>query len=394
MDSLKIYKVLPLLEDYDNHVVDWIEDLGNLMRVCNIKDPERIFTWACEAVDANTKAALRRLVDKRNNVYPSLKDIQKAIEKHKGVTEGDKLTYLQGLIIQGEETIKSFNDRYRRLYHDLPRDYQKILSVKNYRNSIKSRNFAYSQVFISKCESLNEAYEIAETAEEAEKEWERATASNQENYQQTYGSRRKISNNISMLTQNIGNVRRNRTDAFNYFNNNLESSMPTNNGNFRNRLQNYFQYNNPSSRDYTNNYNNFRRNNYYGNIPNNNNNINRIYNNSNSYNNKEYGNFSMRPTHYYNNNNYSTSSNFNAYNEPLRRNYQQNNNDEVMNGNPNNNQSQINKENTEGASRNKVNIYCHRCYQTGHKSNNCPYTFKQLADMEEKGLLPKRNLNL
>jgi hypothetical protein len=31
MDSLKIYKVLPLLEDYDNHVVDWIEDLGNLM---------------------------------------------------------------------------------------------------------------------------------------------------------------------------------------------------------------------------------------------------------------------------------------------------------------------------------------------------------------------------
>jgi len=225
MDSLKIYKVLPLLDDYDNNVVDWIEDLRNLMRVCNIKDPERIFTWACEAVDANTKAALRRLTDKKNNVYPSLKDIQKAIEKHKGVTEGDKLTYLHGLIIQGEETIKSFNDRYRRLYHDLPRDYQKILSVKNYKNSIKSRSFTYSQVFISKCESLNEAYEIAETSEEAEKEWERAASSNQENYQHTYGSRKRISNNISILTQNIGNVRRNRTATFNYFNNNSESSM-------------------------------------------------------------------------------------------------------------------------------------------------------------------------
>ena len=32
-----------------------------------------------------------------------------------------------------------------------------------------------------------------------------------------------------MLTQNIGNVRRNRTVTFNYFNNNSESSMPTNN---------------------------------------------------------------------------------------------------------------------------------------------------------------------
>ena len=102
----------------------------------------------------------------------------------------------------------------------------------------------------------------------------------------------------------------------------------------------------------------------------------------------------MRPTYYYNNNNFSTSSKINGYNEPLRRNYQQNNNDEVMNGNPNNNQSQINKESTEGAGRNKMNIYCHRCYQTGHKSNNCTYIFKQLADMEEKGLLPKRNLNL
>jgi len=40
-----------------------------------------------------------------------------------------------------------------------------------------------SQAFISKYKSLNEAYEIAETEEEAEKEWKRVSSSIQENYQ-------------------------------------------------------------------------------------------------------------------------------------------------------------------------------------------------------------------
>jgi len=37
MDSLKIYKVLPRLEDSDNNVVDWIEDLSNLISKINLQ---------------------------------------------------------------------------------------------------------------------------------------------------------------------------------------------------------------------------------------------------------------------------------------------------------------------------------------------------------------------
>jgi len=33
-------------------------------------------------------------------VYPSLKEIQKVVEKYHGIIEGDKLTYLQGLKIK------------------------------------------------------------------------------------------------------------------------------------------------------------------------------------------------------------------------------------------------------------------------------------------------------
>jgi len=241
-----------MLEDYENNVVDWIEDLSNLMRVCNIKDPERIFTWASEAVDSNTKAVLRRLINKRTGVYPSLKEIQKAVEEHLGITEGDKLTYLQGLKIKENETIKTFNDRYRRLYHDLSRDYQKIVSVKTYRNAIKSRNFAYSQVFMSKCDSLNEAYEIAETAEEAEKEWNKPDNNNSnEEYQiRTTNNKRNI-RNLSMLTQNTSFPRRNRNPTFNYFNSDLRNNYQQNNSminnNNWNTNNNEYSFNNSNN---------------------------------------------------------------------------------------------------------------------------------------------------
>lgn len=36
---------------------------------------------------------------------------------------------------------------------------------------------------------------------------------------------------------------------------------------------------------------------------------------------------------------------------------------------------------------NDRNLICFRCSQGGHKVSNCPYTFKQLAELEEKGLI-------
>ena len=32
---------------------------------------------------------------------------------------------------------------------------------------------------------------------------------------------------------------------------------------------------------------------------------------------------------------------------------------------------------------------CFRCFQNGHKASNCPYSFKQLAEMEERGMIVK-----
>ena len=396
MDSLKIYKVLPMLEDYENNVVDWIEDLSNLMRVCNIKDPERIFTWASEAVDSNTKAVLRRLINKRTGVYPSLKEIQKAVEEHLGITEGDKLTYLQGLKIKENETIKTFNDRYRRLYHDLSRDYQKIVSVKTYRNAIKSRNFAYSQVFMSKCDSLNEAYEIAETAEEAEKEWNKPDNNNiNKEYQiRTTNNKRNI-RNLSMLTQNTSFPRRNRNPTFNYFNadprnnyqrnnNMINNNWNTNNNEYSFNNSNNFNLYNPNRATLNNSYGNYHTN---GNINNFNNSSNRRNNNFNYINNGTNNYNAGVPQNNYNN--IQGYNNYHDQNNQIKNPYIKNRKEQFINN------SDIQNRIQQGLDLNSPNytLYCHRCYQEGHKSNKCPYTFKQLAEMEEKGLLNNNHLN-
>ena len=247
MDPLKIYQYLPFLENYQTNVIGWIEDLADLMRVCKIKDPEDIYTWAVEAVSPDIKPALKRLVVKTKDGYryPTLKEIQNAVEAYLDITDADKFTNLQNLSINDDETIKSFNDRYRKLYHDLPRDLQKIISVKNYRSSIKSRTYPYSQVFVSKCDNLQEAYEIAEVAEDAEKEYNR-TDNRAFGYSGSFRNNNMVTN-VSMLTQqgynrrvhpffprsnNVGfnrnnNYDRNNNGRFNgqeYYNNNFRNS--------------------------------------------------------------------------------------------------------------------------------------------------------------------------
>jgi len=171
MDSLKIYKVLLLLEDYNYNIPEWIDEFKSIMRVCNIKDPERLFVWANEAVDLDLQSVLKSLVTcKSETRYPNLKEIQKVIEEHLDITDSDKFDYIHSLVIRDDESIRSFNNRYRRLYHDLNRDYQSMVTVKNYRKSISSRTYPYSQVFTFGCTNLQETYKIAETAEKAEQE--------------------------------------------------------------------------------------------------------------------------------------------------------------------------------------------------------------------------------
>jgi len=131
-----------------------------------------VFTWVLAAVEDNIKDVIRALATKRNGEerYPKFNEIQKAVETYLEITEGDKWAVLRNLVVAEGESLKLFNHRYKKLYHNLSREYQKLTTVKEYKESISSRIFPCSQVSIAKVSSLQEANEIVELAETTEKE--------------------------------------------------------------------------------------------------------------------------------------------------------------------------------------------------------------------------------
>ncbi|MBE6133031.1 MAG: hypothetical protein E7180_06605 [Erysipelotrichaceae bacterium] len=414
MDYLKIYEALPLLENYDDNVVEWMADFSRLMRICNIDSSKQIYNWAYEAVGSVSKRELKLLVEKKGHnkneaeQYPTIKEIQKAVEKSLGITDGDKLAHLQGLKIKEGETIKGFNDRYRKLYHDLPREFQKVVTVKNYRNSISTRSFPYSQVFTSKCDNLQDAYIAAETAEEAEKEWNKTNNTNAFNSMQGMGPM----NNVTMISQGSNFMKEhmfsprfnnNRDNHFNYnrqfsdFNNNFSRIGRS----YRNRTFGSNIQLNQLYQGNDNGYNQMNNNQYYGNY-----NGSPLYNNINNpamdgnriNNFNERNNYNSNFQNYYN---YNRGYNYNHRNN-VPRNFNRGQNipgendagNNAYNGNVinNNNTNDNNKHEPKKEYKSNIaTITCHRCFQQGHKSIDCQYSFKQLAEMEEKGLLNKPN---
>ncbi|ORX53746.1 hypothetical protein BCR36DRAFT_368778 [Piromyces finnis] len=178
VDASKVKRDLPYLCDYGKDIDSWMEDFISVMEIHDIQEPERIFVWLKVAVEADIKNVLKSLCTTRNNIkrYPNYREVQSAIEEYLEIKPGDKCSVLKMLKIKGNETIKN-------------KDFQKIISVDDYLCSIRKRVYLHSQVILAECETLSEAFKVAEKAEKAEKA-ERRTIENNE------------AGNISMVFQN------------------------------------------------------------------------------------------------------------------------------------------------------------------------------------------------
>ena len=69
-------------------------------------------------------------------------------------------------------------------------------------------------------------------------------------------------------------------------------------------------------------------------------------------------------------------------------NFRGNNTTSELNNTINITQTSNQDKNTSSSSTNR-NFLCYRCNQPGHTVRRCPYSYKQLAEMEEQGLLNK-----
>jgi len=106
-------------------------------------------------------------IDGDDITYPNINEMKTAIEDYLEVTQQEKCFNLKALKIRRNETIRDFNWRYNNLHNSLNPESQEFITIKDYCNSISSRPFARTQVITAQPDTLEEALQIAELAENA-----------------------------------------------------------------------------------------------------------------------------------------------------------------------------------------------------------------------------------
>jgi len=408
MKISEISSMIPRLGNHDRDIESWAEEFQRIMELANIEEPKRIFAWAKECVQGRLKGILEDLktIDGDDVTYPNINEMKTAIEDYLEVTQQEKCFNLKALKIRRNETIRDFNWRYNNLHNSLNPESQEFITIKDYCNSISSRPFARTQVITAQPDTLEEALQIAELAENA------TEAPN-------------IPNNIIMALGNENNSFQYNpyympnSSPFNFlhnnpyydtfdnninpvlYTNNKSFNIPNNNGNMNYRYNR--KYNN-----YYNTYSNLYNNNEYNNRFNHGlNNNNSQYDPYNNYYNNNFNNFDSYYRNNFNNNYLKNDNNLNKINNFNNTRYNSNSNNNINNErfltNNVNNDRNLNKQaknnnynnvnNNNYINNNSKTLKCFKCNQFGHKLQDCPYSYRELAIMEEEGKLSINNIN-
>ena len=81
-DASKIWRDIPYLANYDKDIDSWIEDFKNVIEIYNIEEPNRVFVWVKNAVEADIKNHLKSKRKSKNNsikTSPYTKEIKKKL---------------------------------------------------------------------------------------------------------------------------------------------------------------------------------------------------------------------------------------------------------------------------------------------------------------------------
>jgi len=103
------------------------------------------------AVEDDVKDVIHVLATRRSSEerHPKFNEIQKAVKEYLEITEGDEWAILRNLDIAEGESLKQFNHLYKKLYHNLIRDYQNLLQLKSIgKLSVLGSSLAHKYLFL------------------------------------------------------------------------------------------------------------------------------------------------------------------------------------------------------------------------------------------------------
>ncbi|KAG4096657.1 hypothetical protein H8356DRAFT_942773 [Neocallimastix lanati (nom. inval.)] len=203
------------------------------------------YFWIIKCVNQDINIEIKILKEKyKRNEYPTLKEIQYAIEKYLNITQSEKCWTLKTIKVPNDTKISIFNVTYRRLLKNLECDFRKLVTIEDYLNSIKVRRFPYQQVIIKGCKTIEDAMKTASLAERIENELIESNKEEREsfnNHKITYNRRNNRTDPYNTHFREYGlineNINKNfRKFNFNYYNN-YNNKLKTNN--YYNKINNF-----------------------------------------------------------------------------------------------------------------------------------------------------------
>ncbi|KAG4086094.1 hypothetical protein H8356DRAFT_1434864 [Neocallimastix lanati (nom. inval.)] len=245
MNVQGLIKELPLLVNYGRDIDGWIKDFEEVMELWEIYTLRQQYFWIIKCVNQDISIEIKILKEKyKRNEYPTLKEIQYAIEKYLNITQSEKCWTLKTIKVPNDTKISIFNVTYRRLLKNLECDFRKLVTIEDYLNSIKVRRFPYQQVIIKGCKTIEDAMKTASLAERIENELIESNKEEREsfnNHKITYNRRNNRTDPYNTYFREYGLIYENINKNFKKFNfnyyNNYNNKLKTNN--YYNKINNF-----------------------------------------------------------------------------------------------------------------------------------------------------------
>lgn len=169
-DKATLLNAIPKLGGSNTDVRGWISQISTWLKIFNVNDINQTILIMKFTSYGDVPGLLDDYLEQSNHESnePSIEGIaQFLLTEWAGEKKQNKLLEeIKTISIRRNESIIDFNKRFKKIYKKLDAHNKKLITVYDYKNAIKNRNEAWVGVHVSRCETLDQAYDEAELYDE------------------------------------------------------------------------------------------------------------------------------------------------------------------------------------------------------------------------------------